>query len=143
MAGVQGTVEMSKDKPLSLVVITPERKVLEIAAERVVIPAHDGELGVLHLRAPLMCELGIGQLRYAANGQPQRMFIDGGFAQVLDDRVIVLTPTALPADEISAETISQAEATARDTTGTDPDATAVRERAQQKLAALRKLAGRG
>ncbi len=85
--------------------ITPEQKVLETRAESAVIPAHDGELGILYNRAPLMCELGIGQLRYRAEGRTHRVFIDGGFAQVFRNRVTVLSDRALTADQIDSETI--------------------------------------
>jgi len=74
---------VAEDRPIKFVVVTPERKVLEQTADAVVIPAHDGELGILRDRAPLMCELGIGQMRYQKGGATRRLFIDGGFAQVL------------------------------------------------------------
>lgn len=101
-------------KKIECVVITPEREVLSASAESVTLPAHDGELGVLAMRAPLMCELGIGQLRVRHDGATSRVFIDGGFAQVLDNRVTVLTGRALLADEITTEVLSEARAAAND-----------------------------
>jgi F-type H+-transporting ATPase subunit epsilon len=100
---------MAKSKDLILTVITPERQVLDETTTSVVLPAHDGELGVLRNRAPLMAELGVGQLRYTHDGRTRRMFIDGGFTQVLDNRVTVLTPQALPAEEITAEVVAAAQ----------------------------------
>ncbi len=130
---------MAKTQPIELTVITPERQVLTDSVGEVVIPAHDGELGILHNRAPLMCELGIGQLRYARDGQVHRTFIDGGFAQVVHNRVIVLTPRALRSSEITDETVRDAEQAASAATGTDPDSTIARTRAQQQARILRHL----
>ena len=79
-------------------VITPERKVLECQARFAAFPAHDGEMGILSHRAPLVCKLGIGILRVEATGsdvsdgqqaepRPGRhvLFVDGGFAQVVEN----------------------------------------------------------
>lgn len=97
-------------KQIEFTVITPERQVVAESADAVTIPALDGELGVLPQRAPLMCELGVGQLRYRKQGQTRRVYIDGGFAQVYDDHVTVLTPDAVPAEQISDAMIADAQA---------------------------------
>ncbi|HEY3246263.1 MAG TPA: ATP synthase F1 subunit epsilon [Phycisphaerae bacterium] len=81
-------------------VVTPDRQVLDTDATFVALPAHDGEIGILHNRAPLVCKLGIGVLRVTAGGGQQRYFVDGGFAQVLDNNLTVLTPKALSSDQI-------------------------------------------
>ena len=73
---------MSKRKSINVVVVTPEKKALDVSTHAAVIPAHDGEIGILTDRAPAMCELGIGQLRYEREGRTRRMFINGGFAQI-------------------------------------------------------------
>ena len=130
---------MADSKQIEIEVITPDRKVLESVADQVVIPAHDGELGVLNLRAPLMCELGIGRLRYTAGGAPRQMFIDGGFAQVLQNRVIVLTSRALPAEEITPDVIQEAQQAADAHEGTDQDTQLARQRDQQRVGVLRRL----
>jgi F-type H+-transporting ATPase subunit epsilon len=130
---------MPKAQSIELVVITPERQVLAEAADEVVIPAHDGELGVLNLRSPLMCELGIGQLRYLRDGQTNRLFIDGGFAQVLENRVTVLTGNALLASAVTADVVASAERAVAQHTGYEPDTCAARARAQQRLSALRRI----
>lgn len=132
---------MAKSKALELVVITPERQVLSEHVDEVVIPAHDGELGVLNRRAPLMCELGIGQLRYTVGAQTQRVFIDGGFAQVLDNHVAVLTPRALPAELVTPDVVRAAEREAADAKGTTDDARLARERAQQRARVLAAMRG--
>ncbi len=132
---------MAGTQPIHLVVITPERQVLDERTDAVVIPAHDGELGVLKDRSALMCELGIGQLRYGTPGQARRLFIDGGFAQVYDNTVTVLTNRALAAEEIKAETIRAFEGEVEKHTGTDAAARTAREAAQRRLSVVRGLQG--
>ncbi len=89
---------MATEKLLHCSVITPERKVLEAEATSVVIPAHDGEIGILFNRAPLLCELGRGSLRLDSPGEGvKRLRIEGGFAQVLVNEVTVLTEKAADA----------------------------------------------
>jgi len=83
-------------------VITPEEQLLDTTATAVVIPAHDGQIGVLTGRAPLLCELGTGVLRVdTADQGPMAFYVDGGFAQVLDNEVTVLTERAAAAEDIN------------------------------------------
>jgi F-type H+-transporting ATPase subunit epsilon len=123
-------------REINLRVVTPERQLLATDTDAVVIPAHDGEIGILPGRAPLMCELGIGQLRYDEDGKAQRIFIDGGFAQIHDNQVIVLSPHAMKPDEITAETVSAAEAASTDHDLRDPEE---RLRRVRRASALRRM----
>lgn len=122
--------------PLTLTVITPEREVISATASSVTLPVHDGSLGVLNLRAPLLGELGIGQLSYQSEGETRRVYIDGGFAQVVDNGVKVLTPQAFRADEIDAEVIERAESAAGETDGVSAEE---RHLNAKRLQALRKI----
>ncbi|MBU0640223.1 MAG: hypothetical protein KKB50_15260 [Planctomycetes bacterium] len=130
---------MSKRKSINVVVVTPERKALEVSTHAAVIPAHDGELGILTDRAPAMCELGIGQLRYEREGRTYRMFINGGFAQINENSVTVLTPEALAVEDITPERIAAAADAVADAHGHDEAAIAAREGAQRRLNVLRSL----
>jgi F-type H+-transporting ATPase subunit epsilon len=96
------------DRSLQCVVVTPERAVLDTAADFVALPLFDGELGVLPGRAPLVGRLGFGELRVRQGGQTRRYYIDGGFAQVHSNVVTVLTPRALKAEEIDVNAATQA-----------------------------------
>jgi len=89
--------------PLTCSVITPEARVFEAQVDEVVVPAHDGEIGIRRDRAPLVCLLGAGRLKVRCGERTECWFIDAGFAQVLDNRVVVLTQTALRPEELSAE----------------------------------------
>jgi F-type H+-transporting ATPase subunit epsilon len=75
-------------------VITPERAVLESDATFVAFPAHDGEVGILRNRAPLLFKMGAGLLRVEAPQGRQVLFVSGGFAQMVDNRLTILTEQA-------------------------------------------------
>ncbi len=77
-----------------LSVISPERKLYEGPARFVVVPAHDGELGILAGHAPLMALLGDGILRVATETEIRRFRVSRGFVQVVDDVVSVLSEEA-------------------------------------------------
>lgn len=79
---------------LRVVVISPEKTVFEGEAESVVAPAWDGELGVLRGHAPLVALLGSGDLRITRGGATERFHVSGGFLQVVDDVVTVLSEHA-------------------------------------------------
>jgi F-type H+-transporting ATPase subunit epsilon len=94
---------------IQLIVVTPERQLLQETVVEVTIPGLDGELGILPGHAPLITELGIGELRYrtVASSETVPLAIVRGFAEVLPDRVTVLAETAERATEID---LSRAEA---------------------------------
>jgi F-type H+-transporting ATPase subunit epsilon len=104
---------MAADKTFDCSLVTPERKVFDKKATFVAIPAHDGEIGIMHNRAPLMCKLGIGLLRLEVDGKEERYFIDGGFAQVVKNKVTILTEQARSADEVDRSEVEKALAAAR------------------------------
>lgn len=79
---------------LQVSVISPERVMFEGTARSVVAPAFDGEVGILPAHAPLMTLLGKGTLRIATESGEQRFAVDGGFLQIIDDRVRVVTERA-------------------------------------------------
>ncbi len=85
------------------IVVTPERTELEREADFVALPMFDGELGVQNGRAPMIGRLGYGVLRLQTAAGPERYFLDGGFAQVEDDVINVLTARAIPVDLLSTE----------------------------------------
>jgi F-type H+-transporting ATPase subunit epsilon len=131
-------------RTVQCVVVTPERAVLDEAADFVALPLYDGELGVLPGRAPLIGRLGYGELRLRRGEQTQRFFVDGGFAQVRNNVVTVLTPRAQRASEINVQAASQAleEATPPTATPEARDAQLKkRERARAQLRVARRAHG--
>ena len=83
--------------PLRVSVISPERVIFEGEADSVIAPAFDGELGILRGHAPLMALLGSGDLRVSRRGATERFHVRGGFLQVVDNVVTVLSEHAEPA----------------------------------------------
>jgi F-type H+-transporting ATPase subunit epsilon len=78
---------------LTVSVISPEAVVFEGTTDTVVAPAFDGEVGILTGHAPMMTLLGDGELKLGAGGA-QRFRVAGGFLQVVDDVVRVVTEHA-------------------------------------------------
>jgi F-type H+-transporting ATPase subunit epsilon len=81
---------------LTVSVISPEKVLFEGRARGVVAPGHDGELGILPLHAPMMTVLGVGTLRVDGEAGTVRYAVSGGFLQVVDDVVRVVTEKAEP-----------------------------------------------
>lgn len=79
---------------LKVSVISPERVLFEGTARGVIAPAFDGEMGILPLHAPLMTILGKGLLRIETADGDRRFDVEGGFLQIVDDQVRVVTEHA-------------------------------------------------
>lgn len=93
------------DKPttggLRCVVVTPEQTVIDTAASYVVTPLYDGEIGIAVGHSPMIGRLGFGELRITtAEGKVEPMYVDGGFVQVADDTISVMTGRAKKLDEL-------------------------------------------
>jgi F-type H+-transporting ATPase subunit epsilon len=88
-AGVAG-----RDDGLHVLVISPEKTVFDDDAQSVVVPAWDGEVGILRGHAPFMAVLGAGEMRVTRGGSTERFRVEGGFVQVVDNVVTVLSETA-------------------------------------------------
>src|ERR1700722_19907518 len=97
---------------LKCVVVTPERALLDVRADSVVLPMYDGEMGILPGRAAMIGRLGFGELRIRHGEKIRYLYVDGGFVQVRANTVTVLTARALDADEIKPEAARQALASA-------------------------------
>jgi F-type H+-transporting ATPase subunit epsilon len=85
---------------LLLIVVTPERQLLRESVDDLQLPGANGYLGILPGHAPLMTELGVGELSYRSGKKSEHMAVIRGFAEVLPDRVTVLAEVAERAEEI-------------------------------------------
>ena len=97
-------------------VVTPEQAVVSRDdATLVVLPAHDGDLGVMRGHAPTLLQLGIGALRIeTSDGKAETLYVDGGFAQIVDNRLSVLTEQAKDPVSLEPEAAAEAWASVRD-----------------------------
>jgi F-type H+-transporting ATPase subunit epsilon len=124
-----------------LSVVTPEREVLAVAARFVALPAYDGEIGVLPRRAPLLTQLGAGLLRVEeAGGAKRELFVAGGFAQMVDDKLTLLTEEAREPQSISADAAARSLAEAAALAAHDEAGFTKKTRALDRARALRRLA---
>jgi F-type H+-transporting ATPase subunit epsilon len=79
---------------LTVSVVSPERTLFEGEAESLVAPAYDGEVGIMSMHAPMLTLLGSGELRLNAAGGERLFAVFGGFLEVADDRVRIVTERA-------------------------------------------------
>ena len=121
---------------LQLRVVTPERPVFQDEVEFVVVPAHDGEVGILPGHARFLASLGLGELRITRAGTVLRFFLEGGFVQVRENHVTVLCENAVQLESLD---VAGAEAAAEKAKAAGaPDAAALAQRA----AVLRRVSQR-
>ncbi|MGB2401782.1 MAG: ATP synthase F1 subunit epsilon [Akkermansiaceae bacterium] len=99
---------------LHLEIVTPEKKVFSDTVEDVYLPGEDGEMGVLEMHAALVTSLQAGELRYRKDGEVYELAVGGGFAEVTQEKVSVLTDTALGEDEIDEAAVEAAIKSAED-----------------------------
>jgi F-type H+-transporting ATPase subunit epsilon len=99
--------------PLTLEIVTPERKVLSEEVEHVVLPTEGGgEIDVLPGHIPLMTMIEPGELRYFKDGQQESIAVARGFIEVIGDTVSVLTEAAIEVDAIDVTSLEEARARA-------------------------------
>jgi F-type H+-transporting ATPase subunit epsilon len=130
---------MSTAKQLQLIVVTPEKAVLDEAAEMVIVPLFDGEAGIQAGHSPYVAQLGPGELRYKNGAVTQRLFIDGGFVQVRSNTVNVLTSTAKRLDELTEELMTAERSKADTLPATNPVETATKKKATDRVKAMLKV----
>ena len=94
---------------IQLVIVTPVRQLLSESVVEAQLPGADGYLGILPGHAPLITELGIGELTYrTSSGQSGLLAVIRGFAEVLPDRISVLAEIAERAEEIDVKRAQEA-----------------------------------
>ncbi len=109
-------------------VVTPESTVLEQPGYFVSLPLYDGEIGIGPNHAPLIGRLTFGEMRLRSGETTDRYYIDGGFVQVVENRVSVLTPRAIPAEEVDAKAAKKQLDKALKQKANTPERLAIRDR---------------
>lgn len=97
---------------LHLEIVTPERKVFSDKVEDVYVPGADGEMGILELHAALVTALQPGSLRYRQGGEVTELAIGSGFAEVTQEKVVILTDLAADAEDVDEKAVEEALAAA-------------------------------
>ncbi len=92
---------------VQVVIVTPEKTALDMMADFLVLPLVDGEIGVLTGHSPMVGRLGFGEMRVRVGNQTDKYYVDGGFTQIADNVVSVLTGRVLAFDELDAGEIRE------------------------------------
>lgn len=124
-----------------LELVSPEKLLLSREVEMAIIPAAEGEMGVLAGHAPMIVALRGGTIRVRENGaETERLFVAGGFAEITPTRVTILADEATPVAEVSraaaARRVAEAQA-AFDAAAMDTPEK--RDAAMAKLLAMRAM----
>ena len=98
---------------LTLRVITPDHIVLDTQVSSLRLPATDGSIGVLPRHAPMVAALDVGLLTYRTGGGEDSVFVSGGFVEVRDNTVRVVSEAGERPDEIDEARAREAEERAR------------------------------
>lgn len=93
---------MAIPKQFRLVVVTPEKTLLDETVDSVQLPLYDGMAGIFPGRAPMVGRLGFGEMTVRNGTSDRAWFVDGGFVQVTGNVTSVLTNRALPPDRLDA-----------------------------------------
>jgi len=103
---------MALPQHIHLEIVTPERRLFSGSVDEVTVPSTQGYLGILPGHAPLLAELGVGNISYKTQGREEFLFCSWGFVEVLPERVIVLAQGAELASEIDVNRAEQSRARA-------------------------------
>ena len=106
--------------PFHFALVSPERQLRAGTVHMVVVPGSEGDFGVLEGHSPMMSTIRPGaiQVYETANATPERIFIDGGFAEVTASGLIILAEHAVPVGEIDTARL-EADLTAARAAGPD------------------------
>lgn len=128
---------------LQCIVVTPDAVVFDAPVEFVVLTLYDGEIGIAPGRAPLIGRLGTGEMRIRREGDVRVYYVEGGFVEVLDDTVTVLTHEAVPAEELDALVLETKLESARTRSVDTAEERAARDAAIAEYRAKLRVAQRG
>jgi len=92
---------------LQVVVVTPECTAIDQQADSVTVTLMDGEAGILAGHAPMIGRLAPGELRLLSSGKANSYYVDGGFVQVAENVVSILTGRAVPVNQIDRAAAEQ------------------------------------
>jgi F-type H+-transporting ATPase subunit epsilon len=130
---ISKAVAMSPTDVMECIVVTPEAMVRDGTAVFVALPLFDGEIGIAPFHAPMIGRLGYGEMRIrAGNGAVESFYVDGGFVQIVNNIVYVLTNRAIPAAKVNAAAAAEQLAAARARSIATPELLAIRDRLESQ-----------
>jgi F-type H+-transporting ATPase subunit epsilon len=124
------------------IVVTPEKTVVDEPADFVALPLFDGEIGIGPRHSPLIGRLGCGEMRIGHEPAADRYYLEGGFVEVIDDVVSVLTSRAVRAEELDEAVAREQLRSARQRPAGTPETMSVRDRLEAQARAQIRVARR-
>jgi F-type H+-transporting ATPase subunit epsilon len=127
--------------PVDLEIVSPEKLLLSRPVEMVVLPAYEGEMGVLPGHSPMIVLLRGGTIRLYDGGQvKERLYVSGGFAEVTPERVTVLATEAIAiADLVRGEGEKRLAAAESDYAATDKNDVGSLDAAMDRMQSARAM----
>ena len=135
-------VESSLSTPIHVIVVTPESAAVDTRADFVALPLFDGELGVQRGHSPMIGRLQSGELRIRSGEEVKRYYVDGGFVQVDNNTVTVLTAHVEPSEKVDLNTSQQQLETALKVPALGDEQIAIRDRQVDQARAKLRIARR-
>ena len=110
------------------IIVTPESTAVDEHTDFIALPLFDGEIGIGSRHSPMIGRLGYGELRIKTGSTESRYYVDGGFVQVADNVVSVLTNRAIPSAEVDRTAAQQQLEEAQKQPANTPELREIRER---------------
>ena len=127
---------------IKCVVVTPEAVSIEQDADFVAVPLYDGEKGIAAGHSPMIGRLGFGELRLRSGESVDRYYVDGGFVQVEDNTVSLMTGRIVPASDLDASAAEEDIRSSMKKKAHSPELMEIRDRSVQRARAQLRMANR-
>ena len=147
MAGTTTSASSARPAGVRCIIVTPEATVLDTRGRFVSLPLFDGQRGVGRGHAPFIGRLGVGEVRITGEQgsgaeQVRCSFVEGGFVEVGQDTVTIITQRAIAATTLDAKAARANLETLRTAKATGDDAIAARLQAEEAARAMVRVAER-
>ena len=147
MAGTTTSASSARPAGVRCIIVTPEATVLDTRGRFVSLPLFDGQRGVGRGHAPFIGRLGVGEVRITGEQgsgaeQVRCSFVEGGFVEVGQDTVTIITQRAIAATTLDAKAARANLETLRTKKATGDDAIAARLQAEEAARAMVRVAER-
>lgn len=127
---------------INCIVVTPAETAVETEVSSITLPLFDGDKGVMADHAPMIGRLGNGELKLQTTEGGLKFYIEGGFVQVLDNKVSILTNRVIAVEDLEPGTIQQELGDALAMPGNNDEELDLRERAVDAVRAQLRVAQR-
>lgn len=125
---------------LQCIVVTPEMTVRDQMADFVALPLYDGEIGIAPGHSPMIGRLGYGEMRIREGQETSSFYVDGGFVEVVNNVVSVLTSRAVPATALDEDVAAEQLTAARQRPANTPELMEIRDRVVSQARAQLRIA---